>query len=175
MTGTAFSREARSGSAVPHRFGLLRAVMQHEQPLLAREVEKMEQGLLVVAGPVGVLHDDRRPFGQGVEQGDAEMGRVERLRAGASLPHPHEMGLAARGRARQKLHLVLPFGPSIDQLDGGEVAVADKKIFRAERRAVRQIEGELRESHEALTRVRWAPTPAAFRRCGCTVTACAGS
>ena len=94
------------------------------------------------------------------------MSRVERLRARESLPHPHEMGLAARGRPDQKLHLVLPFRPRVDQLDRGEVAVADEKVFRAERRAVRQIEGELGKRHEALTRVRWWPTSGAFRRCG---------
>ena len=46
----------------------------------------------------------------------------------------------------------LPFRPSIDQPDGRKIAPADQEILRAERRAMRQVERELRERHEALAR-----------------------
>ena len=48
----------------------------------------------------------------------------------------------------------LKAGSSVDQPDGGEVAPADQEILRAMSGAMRQIEGELTEGHEALTRER---------------------
>ena len=76
------------------------------------------------------------------------------------------MRLAARLRPDQELDAVLPAWPGIDQPHRGEVAVADEEILGAERGAMRQIEGELGERHEALTRERSAgacPTPSRLR------------
>ena len=58
--------------------------------------------------------------------------------------------------------MVLPVGPRIDQLDRRKIAVADEKILGAKRRAMRQIERELSDRHEALARGRcgWS-TPGA--------------
>ena len=54
----------------------------------------------------------------------------------------------------QELDVVLPLRPGVDQPDRREIALADEEILRAKRRAMRQIERELRERHEALTRER---------------------
>ena len=43
-------------------------------------------------------------------------------------------------------------GHEFDQPDGAPIAFADQEVFRAERRAMRQIETELLDGHEALTR-----------------------
>ena len=43
-------------------------------------------------------------------------------------------------------------GHEVDQPDGAPIALADQEVFRAERRAMRQIETELLDGHEALTR-----------------------
>ena len=57
-------------------------------------------------------------------------------------------------------------GQEFDQPHGRKIAIADEEILCAERRAMRQIESELGESHEALTRERSAgtcPTPSRLR------------
>ena len=64
------------------------------------------------------------------------------------------MRLAALRRTDQDLDLVTPLRPGVNQPDGGESAIADKEIFGAERGAVGQVEGELCERHETLTRGR---------------------
>jgi hypothetical protein len=50
------------------------------------------------------------------------------------------MRFAARRRADQELHGRRPAGPRIDQLHCGNIAVTDKEILGAERRAMGQIE-----------------------------------
>ncbi len=59
--------------------------------------------------------------------------------------------------------MVLPIGPGVDQPDRREIAVADEEILGAKRRAMGQVESELGERHEVLTRERcgWS-SPAAF-------------
>ena len=62
------------------------------------------------------------------------------------------MRLAARFRPDQELDPIRPLRPGIDQPDGGAIALADEKVLGAKRRAMGQIERELVERHEALTR-----------------------
>ena len=120
----------------------------------------MEQRLLVVSDAVGILDHERRPLTHGIEQPTSTSGlRRERLRARQRLPHAGEMRLAARFRADQELHMVLPVGPGIDQPDRREIAVADEEILCAKRRAMGQVERELSDRHEALIR----------ERCGCSM------
>ncbi len=76
------------------------------------------------------------------------------------------MGLAARRGTDQELDLIGPLRPGIDQLDRGDIAIADKKVLRAELGTVRQIEGELTERHEALARDCSEPTLVDFLRRG---------
>ena len=152
--GTAFSRDLRSGSETPHRLGAALGRDEDEQPLLARQVQEMEQRLLVVGDAIGVLDHERRPLAHGVEALHGECFWTERLRARHRLPDACEMRLAARLGADQQMHLLLPIGPGVDQPDCGEIAVADEEILRAQRRTMRQVERELSDRHEALTRER---------------------
>ena len=119
----------------------------------------MEQGLLVVGDAVGILDHERRRLIQGIENRHHQRLRRERLRSRQRLPHAGEMRLAAGFWADQELHMVLPIGPGIDQPDRREIAIADEEILRAKRRAMRQVERELSDRHEALIR----------ERCGCSV------
>ena len=119
----------------------------------------MEQRLLVVSDAVGILDHERRPLIQGIEESHGQGLWSERLRPRQRLPHAGEMRLAARFRTDQELHMVLPIGPGVDQPDRREIAVADEKILRAKRRAMRQVERELSDRHEALIR----------ERCGCSM------
>ena len=64
------------------------------------------------------------------------------------------MRLAAGRGAEQKLHGRTPVGPRIKQLDRSEIAIADEKVFRALGGAVRQVQRELLQRHEALIRER---------------------
>src|SRR5665809_135280 len=102
---------------------------------LPRQIEEVEQGLLVIGDAIGILYHERRPLTDRIDEVDVEIHRVERRRARQRLPHTYEVSLAARRRSDQELDAVVPFRPRIDQSNGGEIAVADQKIFRAERSA----------------------------------------
>ena len=135
------------------RRGALRR-KQHEQPVLPRQIEEMEQDLLVIGAAIGILDDDWSPRPHVVDGAHAKRIRAERLGSRPRLPHARQMRLAARGGANEKLDLIRPFGPGVDQLDRCAIAIADEEVLGVERRAMRQIERELGDRHEALTRER---------------------
>ena len=112
----------------------------------------MEQRLLVIAGAIDIFDDEGCPLSHRVEQVDIDTGWRQRFGARARLPHPGKMGLAARRRPDDELCVLLPLRPGIDQADGAAIARADQEVFRAESRAMRQVEAELLDRHEALTR-----------------------
>ena len=64
-----------------------------------------------------------------------------------------------------RLYVLLPLRPGIDQADRAAIARADQEVFRAESRAMRQVERELLERHEAPTRDCLGPCRAADLPC----------
>ena len=110
----------------------------------------MEQRLLIIRGAIGILDHERGARSHPVDEVHAQRFGIERTRFRKRLPHAREMRLAARLRPDQQLDMVRPLRPRIDQLDRGAIAIAYEEVFGAKRRAMREIERELVERHEAL-------------------------
>jgi hypothetical protein len=93
--------------------------------------------------PLGVVERDGAAARQFVGARLPQCVAGQEFGAAALAPEPREMALAAARRARQHERRRRPVGPALDRGEGGLVAAGDEKIGAAERRAVRQLEGEL--------------------------------
>jgi len=100
----------------------------------------MEQCPLVIITAVQILEDKRLRVAHFIDETGVESLCIKELRARPHLPDADKMRFAARRRADQELHGLRPAGPRIDQLHCGNIAVTDKEILGAERRAMGQIE-----------------------------------